>query len=105
MKFSLKQFFLDLAEIGPAIVSGILNLKNEATHASKTQLAKDSLSLATGIGVALTSQDVDQQADAQAASQIVGSVIDAVAQVHSPATPATPQTVQTAIVLATPAQT
>ena len=102
MKFNLKAFLLDLAEIGPSLLAGIFNLKNEASHATKTQLATDSLTLATGVATALTSANADEQADAQAASAIAQNVINVVAAAHTPTTPATPGNVGTVIAAATP---
>lgn len=86
MAFSFKVFLLDLAEIGPGLISGVLNLKNETGSVSKVQLATDSLNLATGIATALTSQNPDEQAEAQAASQVTQAVITAVAS-SKPTTP------------------
>ena len=103
MKFNLKAFFLDLAEIAPSLIVGILNLKNEVGSTSKIQLATDSLTLATGVAEALTSNDPVVQGDAQVASAVVSNVIQAVASVTAP----TPAHVTSAIVtqaLAAPAQ-
>ena len=101
MKFNLKAFLLDLAEIGPSLLAGIFSLKNEASHATKIQLATDSLSLATGVATALTSTNSNEQADAQAASAIAQNVIDVVAAAHTPATPATHGSVSAVIAQAT----
>ena len=102
MAFNLKAFFLDLAEIAPSLIVGVLNLKNEVGSTSKIQLATDSLTLATGVAEALTSNDSVVQGDAQVASAVISNVIQAVALVHL-----TPAHVTSAIVtqaLATPAQ-
>jgi hypothetical protein len=88
MKFNLKAFFLDLAEIAPSLIIGVINLKNEVGSTSKIQLATDSLTLATGVAEALTSNDPMVQGDAQVASAVVSNVIQAVASVTTPPTPA-----------------
>jgi len=79
MAFSFKVFLEDLAIIGPSLISGVLSLKNETGSVSKIQLANDSLNLATGVATALTSQDVGEQAEAQAAAQVTQAVINSVA--------------------------
>jgi hypothetical protein len=78
-KFSLSAFLMDLAEIGPIIIQGVMSLKNEVTGVSKTQLASDSAKLALGVTTALAANDPTVTADAQAASSIIDSVVQSVA--------------------------
>ncbi|HEX3643302.1 MAG TPA: hypothetical protein VHV10_18610 [Ktedonobacteraceae bacterium] len=80
MAFNLKAFLLDIIEIAPALVSSVLQLKNETPGVSKTQLAADSLRLATGVSHALTSNDPVVQTEAAAASIIVDSIVHTVAK-------------------------
>ena len=77
--FNLTTFIIDFVEIAPSLVSGVLQLKNETGSVSKTQLASDALHTATGIASALTSSNPTVQAEAQAASSIVNSFVQAVA--------------------------
>ena len=87
MAFSWSGFLVTLAALAPVIVAGTEQLAGEASTASKTQLATDSLNLATGLGEALTSSEPEDQAFAALASQITASVINATQAAH--AVPAT----------------
>jgi hypothetical protein len=93
MAFSWSGFLVTLAAFAPVIVAGTEQLAGEASTASKTQLATDSLNLATGLGEALTSSDPQDQALAALASQITASVIKSTQAAH--AVPATVASVQT----------
>jgi hypothetical protein len=83
MAFSWSGFLVTLAALAPVIVAGTEQLAGEASTASKTQLATDSLNLATGLGEALTSSDPEDQAIAALASQITASVINATQAAHA----------------------
>lgn len=83
MSFNWKQFLVSLAALAPTIVAGTAQLSGEASTASKTQLATDSLNLATGVSQLLLSNNEDDQAIAGIASQITGSVITATSQAHA----------------------
>lgn len=83
MSFNWKQFLVSLAALAPTIVAGTAQLSGEASTASKTQLATDSLNLATGVSQLLLSTNSDDQAIAGIASQITGSVITATSQAHA----------------------
>jgi hypothetical protein len=92
MAFSWSGFLVTLAALAPVIVAGTEQLAGEASTASKTQLATDSLNLATGLGEALTSSEPEDQAFAALASQITASVINATRAAHAvPATVAAAQ--------------
>lgn len=80
MKFNLATFLLDLAQIAPPLIAGILALKNEVPGVSRTQLASDSLKLATGVTAALGHNDAAVVSDAQGASSIIDSVIQTIAK-------------------------
>jgi hypothetical protein len=79
MAFNFKNFLLDMAELAPAIVGAVGNLRSEVSSVTKTQLAYDSLHVLTGISTALLSSDPAEAQMAQAASSIVGSSIAALA--------------------------
>jgi len=98
MAFSWSGFLVTLAALAPVIVAGTEQLAGEASTASKTQLATDSLNLATGLGEALTSSDPQDQALAALASQITASVINSTQAAH-----AVPATVGTTGTLLAPA--
>lgn len=78
-KFSLQSFLIALAEIGPSLITGIMNLTHETGSVSKTQLASDSLHLATGVTAALASSDPVVVADAQVAQSIGNAVVSSIA--------------------------
>lgn len=73
--FNLTTFLSDLASIGPAIIGGVLALKNEVSGVSKTQLASDSAKLALGITTALGHSDPTVVAAAQSASSIIDTIV------------------------------
>lgn len=87
MAFNFKTFLLDMAELAPAIVGAIGNLKSEVSGVSKTQLAQDSLHVLTGVGVALLSSNPEEAQMAQYASSIVSASISAFSPQPTPPPP------------------
>lgn len=83
MAFDWTGFLVKLATLAPTIVAGTVALKNEADTATKTQLAQDSLNLATGVSQALLSDDPLEKALATLASSITGAVINSTSQAHA----------------------
>jgi hypothetical protein len=77
--FNLETFLLDLTEIGPAVIGGVLALKNETPGVSKTQLASDSAKLALGITTALSQNDPVVLAAANQANSIIESIVKTIA--------------------------
>lgn len=85
MAFNWTNFLVTLGELTPVIVAGVGTLKSEETTATKTQLATDSLNLATGLSQALLAADPADQQLAAIASQLTASVITATSLAHSAA--------------------
>lgn len=83
MAFNFQNFLLTLAALAPTIIAGTVALKHEADTATKTQLATDSLNLATGLSEVLLSADPEDQMLAKIASALTGQVIQATSQAHA----------------------
>lgn len=83
MAFNWSTFLISLASLAPTIVAGTAALEGEADTATKTQLATDSLNLATGLSQVLLSTDPQDQAFAAIASSLTGSVISATSLAHA----------------------
>lgn len=83
MSFNLKQFLVSLAALSPIIVAGTAEIASGSSTETKTQLANDSLNLATGVADALLSGDDNDQMLAGLASQITSSVITATSLIHA----------------------
>ena len=79
MAFNLKTVLLDIIEAAPAALEMAFKIKSESATASRTQLATDSLTAATGISEALLNGSPDEQQDAQVASQVAQGIINALA--------------------------
>lgn len=75
MAFNWGSFLTSLAALAPVIVAGVEQIHVDASTETKAQLALDSLNLATGVSEAILSADPQDQAYAQDASAIAGSVI------------------------------
>ena len=82
MSFDWKSFLVKLAVLSEPIVVGSLQLKNETGSVSNTQLANDSLNLATGVADALLSTNPQDVALANQASQVTATVIQGIAATH-----------------------
>jgi hypothetical protein len=80
--FNWKSFLVKLAVLAEPIVVGSLQLKNETGKVSNTQLAADSLNLATGVSDALLSDDPNDKALGDAASQVTAQIIAGIAATH-----------------------
>lgn len=93
MAFNWKSFLIKLAVLAEPIAVGVMQLKNETGKVSNTQEANDSLNLATGISDALLSDDPNEVATANAASQLTAQLIAGIAATHpalQPVAPAAP---------------
>lgn len=83
MAFNWKSFLVKMAVLAEPIAVGAISLTKEAkSGVPNTQLANDTLNEGTGIAEALLSDDPQEVAMAEAASQITAQVIAGIAATH-----------------------
>lgn len=87
MAFSWSSFLTKIEVIAVPLTLGIFQLKNEVGSVTNSQLASDSLNMATGVTEALGSSDPAVVAQAQAAQQVGLALIQGIMATHPAITP------------------